>query len=63
MKLQFVDDLTALSGIVEQLKACGFECEGGYLENHIDFIRLAEIADRWQSEQHEQQAEPPEDTA
>lgn len=63
MKLQFIDDLTALSGIVGQLKACGFECEGGYLENHIDFIHLAEIADRWQSEQPAAQAEPTEDAA
>ncbi len=57
MKLQFIDDLTALSKIVEQLKACEFECEGGNLENNAQFIQLVEIAARWQSERPEQQVE------
>ena len=61
MKLQFIDDLTALSEIVEQLKACGFECEGGYLKNNVEFIRLEEIAARWQPAAA--QPEPPEDAA
>lgn len=61
MKLQFIDDLIALSEIVEQLKACEFECEGGYLKNNVEFIRLEEIASRWESATA--QAEPPEDAA
>lgn len=34
-----------LKAIVEQLKSCGYECEGGYLENNTAFIELEELAE------------------
>ena len=60
MGLQFADDLLALFEIVEQLKACGYECEGGCLENNVEFIRLEEIAARWKPAHTaaQQQAQP-----
>lgn len=61
MKLQFIDDLTALSEIVEQLKMCGYECEGGLLENNVEFIRLEEIAARWAAHQQAQPEDTPTD--
>jgi hypothetical protein len=33
-----------LREIVEQLKACGFECEAGKLENNTAFQQLVELA-------------------
>ncbi|MED4411023.1 MULTISPECIES: hypothetical protein [Bacillus subtilis group] len=33
-----------LSEIVDQLKACGFECEAGPLENNVAFVELEKIA-------------------
>lgn len=34
----------SLKEIVEQLKSCGYECQGGPLENNIAFIKLKEMA-------------------
>lgn len=34
-----------LRKIVEQLEACGFECEAGPLENNVAFIALKELAE------------------
>lgn len=34
-----------LPAIVEQLKSCGFVCEGGKLENNAAFVELERIAD------------------
>lgn len=39
-----------LKDIVEQLKMCGFQCEGGPLENHLAFKeleRIASLAPKW----------------
>lgn len=35
-----------LSEIVDQLKACGFECEAGPLVNNVAFIELKKIANK-----------------
>jgi hypothetical protein len=59
MHLQFADDLQALSEIVEQLRMCKYECEGGHLENNVEFIRLEEIAARWEPAQQPAQPDAP----
>lgn len=61
MGLQFIDDLLALSGIVKQLKACGYECVAGRLENNVEFIRLEEIAARFPTTTEAQQQAKPSD--
>jgi len=33
-----------LTEIVNQLKSCGFQCEGGPLENNVAFIELDKMA-------------------
>jgi hypothetical protein len=34
-----------LKKIVEQLKGCGYECEGGVLVNNVAFIALERMAE------------------
>jgi rhamnose utilization protein RhaD (predicted bifunctional aldolase and dehydrogenase) len=36
--------MTSLKEIIEQLKLCRFDCEGGALENNIAFIELKKLA-------------------
>jgi hypothetical protein len=36
--------MTSLKEIIEQLKLCHFDCEGGALENNIAFIELKKLA-------------------
>lgn len=38
-------DYRTIKEIVEQLSKCNYECEGGYLNNNIAFIRLKEISE------------------
>lgn len=35
----------ALKAIVEQLRSCGYVCEGGPLELNVAFLALAELAE------------------
>lgn len=35
-----------LKEIVEQLELCGYECEGGKLENNVAFIALKKLAEQ-----------------
>lgn len=35
-----------LKEIVEQLKACGYQCEAGPLENNVAFIALEQRAEQ-----------------
>lgn len=35
-----------LKEIVEQLESCGYECEGGSLENNVAFQELKKMADQ-----------------
>lgn len=37
-------DAWSLVEIVEQLRLCGYECEGGRLEDNVAFVALVEIA-------------------
>jgi len=32
--------------IVEQLRSCGFLCEGGALENNIAFVELVKLSEK-----------------
>ncbi|MBW7634751.1 hypothetical protein K1I48_14880 [Bacillus licheniformis] len=38
-------EFKTLKEIVEQIKACDFECEAGPLTNNVAFQKLAELAD------------------
>jgi hypothetical protein len=51
-----------LQEIVEQLRACGFECEAGPLENNVAFQELVRLAEQ-STEPPEGNNQPPEEKA
>lgn len=38
--------MMTIKEIVEQLESCGYECEGGKLENNVAFQELKKLAEQ-----------------